>query len=234
MSVRWCRSGRTAWPAATAWHGLLGGPTVLTARPCGERNRRGLWRTMVLARPLEVVRAATELPGRRTTAERLPPGVRAAERRCERAFLRFEVGPNTAFWGLSAPCGALGSQTHSSHGDRRAPPALWLPRRRVSSLHARGRARHEAPSCRRGRDAANNRTGRPTPPPSAPRVCWAGGTAAVTPIPRPRRYRLATVTTTNSIVHYHLFTIGPGGQAASRPTPARLPKSAPPAGRGAR
>jgi hypothetical protein len=40
---------------------VLGGPTVLTARPVGEHDQRRLRCTMVPPRPLEVVRAATEL-----------------------------------------------------------------------------------------------------------------------------------------------------------------------------
>lgn len=168
---------------------------------------------------------------------------------------RFDVGPNTAFWGLSAPSGALASQTHSSHGDRRAPPALWSPRRRVSSLNARARARHEAPSCRRGRDAANNRSPwvrrphrRTASAPFSPPRLLGGRNRGGHPIRRPRRYRLGTAATTNSIVHYPPFhdrpspirvghakngslafmggALGPAGQAASsslRSRPAGTP-----------
>jgi hypothetical protein len=200
MSVRWFRSARTAWPAATAWHGLLGGPTVLTARPCGERNRRGLWRTMVLARPLDVVRAATELPGIRRLPATTARCSSAAERRSERAFLRFEVGPNTAFWGLPAPSGALGSQTTPRMATEERRPPSGRQGCRVSSLHARARVRHDAPSCRRGRDAADNRSpwmrrspltdDRRTLHPPHP---LGGGNRGSHPIRRQRRYRPGTV-----------------------------------------
>jgi hypothetical protein len=153
--------------------------------------------------------------GHTRTASRLPPGVRA----------RQNVATSGHWSGSGSAEYCILGTVRAKWSARVADPLLaWRPKSvarssrrgcRVSSLHARARVRHEAPSCRRGRDAAHNRSPWMRRPPRqtaaapfTPRIRWAGGTAAVTPSvggddtgsePSRPQTRSSTI---------HLFTIG--------------------------